>query len=118
MGQEGGADAVGTGGGVEAELWEERPDGAPMPGEDVGPSGDDGVAELEKDVNNDVFGKSVEAVLATAMAGGRPGRRGDLSVAMLRGWIWSVKFTFAPTLVWGWEWSKWTQTHTQTGTAG
>jgi hypothetical protein len=70
MGLEGGADAVWTGGRVEAELREQRPDGAPVAGEDAGPRGGGGVAELEKDVDNVDFGKRAEEVLAAAVAVG------------------------------------------------
>ena len=45
------------------ELREESPDAAPAAGEDAGPSGDGGVAELEEDVDEEVVRQCTEPVL-------------------------------------------------------
>jgi hypothetical protein len=79
MGLEGGADALRTSGRVEAELREQRPEAAPVAGEDAGLGGGGGVAELDKDLDKNAVGKRAEAVLA----GRKPGRRGDLPVDVL-----------------------------------
>ena len=56
MGGEDGGYAVWVGVGEKVQAREEGPEAAPAAGEDAGPSGDGGVAEPEKDVNENVVG--------------------------------------------------------------
>jgi len=94
MGLEGGTDAVGIDGREKRELREQPPEAAPATGEDAGPRGDGGVAELAEDVYEDVLGKRAEAVLAAAVAAIRElgSLSGDLPVAVLHGErVWRVQ---------------------------
>jgi hypothetical protein len=49
------------------ELRKERPEATPAAGEDAGPAGIGGGAELDEDVDENVVGQSAEAVLAAAV---------------------------------------------------
>lgn len=60
-------DAVGEG-----ELREEGPEAAPPAGEDAGPGGGRGVAELDEDADEHVVWKRAEAVLAACSGVGIP----------------------------------------------
>lgn len=88
MGGEGGGYKVGGGVSGEVDLREKGPEAAPAAGEETGSGGDGGIAELVKDVENQVIGQRAEEVVGASATGGggEPGSLGGgFAVAVLHG---------------------------------